>query len=171
MPQLRKGNRSALGAVGTLRSFVSVLREISFDDVREQAEQPPRLLVLAPTADEASRLATLLVGEDVPRSVSSRALDDADARVGAYDAVVVFDPEGTGAVPRLRQRLGTGDDAIPVFPLGGDRIEDERVLASLRAAITNRLPDLGPSFGRHCPAFRAAATKAGLTLRSTITRG
>lgn len=160
MPQLRKGNRSPLGAVGTLRSFVSVLREMSFDDVREQAEQPPRLLVIAPTADEASRLATLLVGEDGPRTVSSRALDDADARAGAYDAVVVFDPEGTGAVSRLRQRLGTGDDVTQVFPLGGDRIDDERAVTSLRAALMNRLPDLAPSFGRHCAAFRAAATKA-----------
>ncbi len=160
MPQPGRANRSPLGAVGTLRSFVSVLREISFDEVREQAEQPPRLLVLAPTADEATRLATALVGAGGPRTVTSRALDDADVRPNAYDAVIVFDPAGTGAVSRLRQRLGTDDDATQVSPLGGDRVDDERAVASLRTAITNRLPDLAPSFGRHCPAFRAPATKA-----------
>ena len=44
------------GALDSMRTMMGVLREVSLDEIREQAETPPRLLIVAATADEARRL-------------------------------------------------------------------------------------------------------------------
>ena len=39
------------GALDSMRTMLGVLREVSLDDIREQAESAPRLLIVGPTAD------------------------------------------------------------------------------------------------------------------------
>jgi hypothetical protein len=52
-----------LGAVDNLRNMVNILREVSFDEVRDDAMRQPSLLVVGPTETEARWFGELLVGE------------------------------------------------------------------------------------------------------------
>lgn len=54
----------AFGAFDGVRGMLSVLREVSLDEIREQAETPPRLLVVGPTAEAARRLGLALTGAE-----------------------------------------------------------------------------------------------------------
>lgn len=160
MPPLRRPSGPGVGSLGTVRTFFSVLREISFDDVRDEAETPPRLLVLAPDVPTARRLGTRLTGPGGELAVMARELNAPLADLGRFDAVVVFDPERTGAASRARERLPAEGAAAPILPLGGNDPEDEAALDRLRSALVGRLLDRTPAFGRAFPAFRAAAAKA-----------
>jgi uncharacterized protein (DUF697 family) len=160
MPSLRRGSGPGIGSLGTIRNFVSVLREISFDDVRDEAETPPRLLVLAPDVPTARRLGLRLTGPTGELAVMARELNAPLAELGRFDAVIVFDPDRTGAVARARDRLPVEGGEAPVLALDGENPEDESALERLRMLLVSRLPDRAPAFGRAFPPFRAAAAKA-----------
>lgn len=160
MPSLRRGSGPGFGSLGTIRNFVSVLREISFDDVRDDAETPPRLLALAPDVATARWLGTRLTGPEGELAVMARELNAPLADLGRFDAVVVFDPERTGAALRARDRLPAEGGQAPVLPFEGADLENEPAIERLRSLLVRRLPDRAPSFGRAFPPFRAAAVKA-----------
>ena len=160
MPSLRRGSGQGIGSLGTIRNFVSVLREISFDDVRDDAETPPRLLALAPDVVTARRLGTRLTGPEGELAVMARELNAPLADLGRFDAVVVFDPERTGAALRARDRLPAEGGQAPVLPYEGADLEDEPAIERLRSLLVRRLPDRAPAFGRAFPPFRTAAAKA-----------
>ncbi len=153
-----KGQR--MGSIGTIRNFMSVLREISFDDVRRDAERTPRLLVLAPDETTAAGIGGRLTGEANANGVTPSRFQGGVADLQRYDLIVVFDPEGTEQVSDLRRRIHTEGGPSPVFGLGGRRPDDSRAMEDLRTQVTTRLPELAPALGRAYPAFRAAATKA-----------
>ena len=160
MPRGGRAIAQRVGPVGTMRTFLSVLREVSFDDVRDEAELEPRLLVLAPDEETARLIGAALVGAENGRAVTARALD---ARLDAperFDAVVVHDPERTGAAARVRERLPMEGGPPPVFAAPGGGADDDAALESLRRTITSRLPDRAPAFGRAFGPFREAATRA-----------
>lgn len=160
MPSLRSGAGKGIGSLGTIRNFVSVLREISFDDVRDEAETPPRLLVLAPDVATARRLGTSLTGAGGELAVMARELNAPLADLGRFDGVVVFDPERTGAAARARDRLPVEGGEAPVLPFDGADLEDESAIERLKSVLVGRLPDRAPAFGRAFPPFRAAAAKS-----------
>jgi hypothetical protein len=80
------------GALDSMRTMMGVLREVSLDDIREQAETPPRLLIVAATADEARRLGLELTGPEVQSATIFRAVDEPIESVGHVDAAIVWDP-------------------------------------------------------------------------------
>ena len=160
MPLLGRATGQRVGSLGTIRSFVSVLRELSFDEVRDEAQTPPRLLVLAPDAATARRLGLALTGPEGETALTVRELNAPLADLGRFDTVVVHDPGHTGAAARARDRLPTEGGPAPVFTFEGDGPEDEAALERLRRLIATRLPDKAPAFGRAFPAFRPAAADA-----------
>jgi len=160
MQALKRSTGQATGVFGTVRNTVNVLREIRFDEIRDEAETPPHLLVLAPDAAQAEDLARLLTGVAHAPTVTARALNDVPRDLGQFDAIVVFDPHHTGVVKDLQKRTPSVGGPAPVFPFRADRVDDEQEAAGLRALIASRLPTRAPAFGRAFPAFRAAAAKA-----------
>ena len=62
MPGPRLSPRGALSTVGTLRNFMSLIREMSFDEEREQAERMPRLLVIASDTEGGRKIGDSLTG-------------------------------------------------------------------------------------------------------------
>lgn len=160
MPAFGRATPQRVGALGALRSFVGVLRELSFDEVREQAETPPRLLVLGPDPALARRLGVALVGPPGELAVVPRGLDATLEEMERYDAVVVHDPAATGAAARLRSRFQVEGGPSPVFAFDGSGPDDAAAVDRLRGVIASRLPDHAPAFGRAFPAFREAAVKA-----------
>lgn len=143
-----------------VRTFVSVLREISFDDVRADAETIPRLLVMAPTVAEARDLGLRLIGNNGDLAITARELSSPPPELERYDAIIVHDPAQLGVARTLRDRqIETGTaQTVHVFD---DRLTStDMALESLRSAIVRAVPDRAPAFGRAFPVFRAAASRA-----------
>lgn len=151
---------SAFGAVGTLRNFMSVLREISFDEVRDEAETLPRLLILAPSIAVARQLGTALVGPEGELAVTAREVLAALPELTPYDAAIVLDPERTGVATRLRERSAATNTPLPVIRFEGAGPSDRSAIDRCRTAIVLGAPDRAPAFGRAFPLFRPAAAKA-----------
>jgi uncharacterized protein (DUF697 family) len=149
-----------MGVFGTFRNFVGVLREVSFDELREQAELVPRVLVVAPDEAAARRLGEALVGGDGAGAVTARGLEAGAGAAGRFDAVVVHDPGRTGALERLRGQVPAEAGPPPVFAFEGTGPEDEKALEALRRLMMDRLPDRAPAFGRAFRPFRDAAVRA-----------
>lgn len=160
MPSLGRPKGQRMGSIGTIRNFISVLREMSFDDVRRDAERLPRILVMAPDAQTASALGMRLTGEANAGGVTTADFRQEPLDLQRFDVVVVYDPEETERVSDLRRRIHTEGGPAPVFGLPGRRPEDEQAIEDLRVKVAARLPDLAPALGRAYPAFRPAAVKA-----------
>jgi len=139
--------------------MMGVLREVSLDEIREQAETPPRLLVVGPTLDEARRLGLELTGPEGQSATGVRAVDEPIESVGQIDAAIVWDPERTGAGSRVAEALRFESPPIQIVRFEGSTPEDLEGIHRLRADILKRNADRAPAFGRAWPVFRAAAAK------------
>lgn len=146
-----------IGPVNNLRHLVSVLREVSFDEVRDEALRVPKLAVVAPSLAEANRLAGDLFGST--DGVSAFDFSTPMTDPGRFDAVVVFDPEGRAEASGLNGRLRS-EGAAPVFRLTGTGADRAARLDALRSEIAKGMPERATAFGRAYPPMRAAAAKA-----------
>ena len=143
----------------TAKGVWNIIRELSLDDIREQAEQPPQLLILSDQTDTAKRIAAALTGLDDPTSVTIRSLEAPSQDASNFDAVVLYDPDGR---PESKQRLDairSAKDSTAAVAFLSDDPNDPRALRIARAAIIKQNPDRGVSFGRHLPGFREMAVK------------
>jgi uncharacterized protein (DUF697 family) len=142
-----------------MRTMLGVLREVSLEEIREQAERPPRLLIVATTADEARRLGLALTGNEGQSATILRAVDEPIDSVGPVDAAVVWDPERTGAGSRVAEALRFESPPVTIVRFEGVSPEDRDAIDRLRADIVKRNAERAPAFGRALPVFRAAAAK------------
>ena len=158
MAGARLSPRGALSTIGTLRNFMSLIREMSFDEERAQAERMPRLLIIAPDAEFGRKIGDALTGTPGSAAVTVWTLDAASRSSEAYDVVIVHDP-GSNAAYRQARNAATSD-GVHVFDTRAEGANDEKWLAPLRQRIASDFPDLAPALGRWFPAFRPAASNA-----------
>lgn len=149
----------AFGAFDGVRGMLSVLREVSLEDIREQAETPPRILVVGPTAEAARRLGLALTGAEGQFSSTYRAANESLDGLGRLDAAVVWDPERSGASSRVSTAVQYDSPPVPVVRFDGASPDDERAIEQLRLDILRRNGDRITGFGRALPIFRHAAAK------------
>lgn len=171
--KLLKRNRSdvktsigVLGAIATTKRMVDIVREISFDDVRNEAMRPPSMLVLAATTDEAERIARLLTGNGDLNGVSVGTLDTEVWTRSQYDAIVVNDLEMSSKSQQYVNAASSSESwepAIALSHLPFGRTEAEHARAHLAANLGDRVV----SFARHFPAFRGIAITAIVNETST----
>lgn len=158
MKVLKKG---PIGAVGTVRSFMNVVKDIDFEEVRDRAERIPRMLVLATTQDLAEQATTQLFGTVDRNGVSTESWNGRESLDATrYDVVIVYDPQGEGLFDRVRRAVGSRRDATNVFFLAKEISDGDDPAAALRSEVMDTLPDLAPSFGRHFEAWQPAAVRA-----------
>src|SRR5215218_1308749 len=105
MPKRRGSVVQRFGALDSMRTMLGVLREVSLDEIREQAETTPRLLIVAASADEAQQLGLAVTGPEGESATIFRSVDELIDSVGRIDAAVVWDPERTGAGSRVPEAL------------------------------------------------------------------
>ncbi len=160
MSSIIRSRAQRLGPLGAVRGFISVLKEMSFDDVRDDAELSPSLIVLAADEKSARQLAQAIVGADSTATIQARTFDDPLTDAKQVDAVVVYDPERTGAFGRARQRFQTESGVAPVFAFEGRAPDDGEAISRLRRLLITRVADRAVAFGRACPALRPHAVKA-----------
>lgn len=144
--------------ISTARGIWNIIRELSLDEIREQAEQPPRMLILSDRADIGNRIAAALAGIEYFGLITIRPLDAPIDDVANFDAVVLYDPEGR---PESKQRLDSirSNKQIAAVAFLSDDPNDPRALRLARASIVRQNPERAISFGRHLPGFREAAVK------------
>src|SRR5688572_9785012 len=142
-----------------MRSMMDVLREVSLDELREQAALAPRLLVVGPSADAARRLAEAIVGADGQFATVVRTVHDPIDPPGRIDAAVVWDSERTGAGSRVAEAVRFESPPPPIVRFEGVDPEDRGAVDRLRTEILKRNPDRAPALGRALPAFRPVAAK------------
>ena len=147
------------GALDSMRTMLGVLREVSLDEIRHQAETTPRLLFVAPTADDAGRLGLAVTGPEGQTATMVRTVDEPIGAVGRLDAAVIWDPERTGAGSRVAEALRFESPPVPIVRFEGSSPADQNAVDRLRADIVKRNPERAPAFGRALPAFRPAAAK------------
>src|SRR5688572_18522771 len=139
------------GALDSMRTMLGVLREVSLDDIREQAETAPRILIVAPAGDEARRLGLAVTGPEGQFATILRAVDEPIDSIGQIDAAVVWDPERTGAGSRVAEALRFESPPVPIVRIEGVGAEDRDALDRLRADILKRNAERAPAFGRALP--------------------
>ncbi len=158
MPKL--GAKSTFGAVSSVRNFMNVVREIDFDDVRDRAEQVPKVLLLSTELDAAREAAGQLFGDQPERYVELRAWADSDKiDFSRYDVVIVTDPGNTALFDRVR-KSGSRSRSENVFFLANGSESDGAPADRLQTELMSAMTELAPSFGRFFPPFRSAAVKA-----------
>ena len=87
----------------TAKGVWSIIRELSLDEIREQAELPPRILVLSNVRGDAERVAANVTGLPYSGYVTFGRLDQPLADIGSFDAAVIFDePTPQTIIDRLR---------------------------------------------------------------------
>lgn len=149
----------AFGAFDGVRGMLNVLREVSLDEIREQAETPPRILIVAPTAEAARRLGLALTGAEGQFSSIYRAGSESLDGVGRLDAAVVWDPGRSGIAARVSTAVQYDSPPVPVVRFEGASPDDEHAVEQLRLDILRRNLERVTGFGRALPAFRHAAAK------------
>jgi len=159
MPSL-KSIGGPLGAVGSMRNFVNVVKEVDFEEIRSRAEHAPNLVVLSESENDAREAAVRLLGERPERYAEVRAAGSSIRLDGhRYDAIVVFDPTHSRLLERTREAVGPTYAAKVYFladSLPGDLVPEEQT----RAEIVATQVDNAPAFGRFFPLFRSVAAKA-----------
>jgi uncharacterized protein (DUF697 family) len=149
-----------MGAVGTVRSFMNVVKDIDFDEVRDRAEQSPRTLLVGADEARAEEAAAQVFGAGAREGVELRTWREGDTVDSSrWDAIIVYDPTGTGVLDKVRKAVGSGSDDV-VFFLAKPQQGGKDPVEALRAEITDTLPALAPSYGRFFESWRAAAVRA-----------
>lgn len=148
-----------IGALDAMRTMMSVLREVSLEDLRQQADTTPRLLIVGPTGDDARRLGEALTGPEGQFTSIYRAVDEPIEQVNRIDMAIVWDPQRTGAGSRIAEALRFESPPVPVVRFDGSGPHAMEAIERLRAEMLKRSPERAPAFGRALPAFRAAAAK------------
>jgi uncharacterized protein (DUF697 family) len=150
-----------MGAVGTVRSFMNVVKDIDFEEVRDRAERVPRMLIVATSDELANEAAEQLFGPVDRGGVSVEAWGDrASLDATRYDVVIVYDPDGEGLFDRVRKATGSRRDSANVFFLAKNISDGQDPANAVRSEIMDTLPDFAPAFGRHYEEWQPAAIRA-----------
>ncbi len=150
-------NKNPIAAVGSIRNFMSIVKEVNFEEIRERAEQAPRILMISTTREEAEEASVAVFGPDPERFVEYRTGE----RVGKFDsmhfdAVIVWDPDHSGLFDQVRKQSSQGR-TDRVFFLASDGLD---AVERLQTEIVMTDPDIAPAFGRWFVPFRPAAVRA-----------
>lgn len=159
--------RLGVPAVGDL---FSVVRQLSFDELRDEATLPPRLLLLGNAVPTLETLRGALVGESGMQFIDLAIVGDALPQLDSYDGIVLVNlspsERNEPTIARLLNGAETAGRTLTCQPppttgqrdiaLPSDLIDD------LRGRIVTRLSHRQLALGRYLPAFRKQAASAAI---------
>jgi len=126
--------------VSSVRELISIVRELSLDELRDAALRIPRIAVIAPTVSEARDTAALVFGSEAPQFIVAQGEDDPWPQ--RADIVLVD--------RRTRPARMVGPEFLVEFT------PDEPVEA-IRSAVVRVGNDMELALGRTFPVLRQAA--------------
>lgn len=159
MPSFKSAG-NALGAVGSIRNFMNVVKEVDFEEIRSRAEQVPGIIVVSEDEEDARSAAIRLFGERPERFVEVKGVSDPIRLDGSrYDIIIVFDPGQSRLLDRVKTAVGA-DHSTKVAFLASHLPDEKNPEEQLRAEIVAAKPELAPGLGRFFPVFRHVAARA-----------
>jgi uncharacterized protein (DUF697 family) len=158
--------RSGIPAVGDL---FSVVRELSFDSLREEAQLPPRLLLVGTEQESITALRDTLAGPSGTSFVDTALVDALPSYLDTYDGIILINlSQADRNRPAIRQLLNAVETAgrtltFQIPPTVGaerDTPIPNELIDDLRSRIVTRLSHRQMAIGRYLPAFRKQAAAA-----------
>jgi uncharacterized protein (DUF697 family) len=141
-----------------VRDFVSVLREISFDDLESEALIAPRLLVIAANQDDSDRVAERLFGTNSDEFVDSRTYDDNGVDPFPYDAIISVGPLPNAIGQQWRKKLRRVSEPFRLVECRHVGDMNDRQLNEIQRRIADCADDRVTAIGRFIPEMRSACT-------------
>ena len=159
---MAKGPKAAgpLGKINQVRSVVSIIKEMSLDEIRDDAERMPRILLLSDDP-AGSNLLEELTGTPSSPSATVEPLDRVPKNLERYDIILVHAPGPTTPFKDIRGRAGLRSDRV--FDVTGTDNPDWA--QRTRQQIVDHATDDLAALGRWLPAFREQA--AGRVINDT----
>jgi len=165
--------RPRVPAVGDL---FSVVRQLSFDELRDEATLPPRLLLLGNEQPTLETLRGALVGESGAQFIDLALVGDALPHLDSYDGIVLVNLSPSERNEPMIARLLNSDETagrtltcqLPPTLGQRDAAIPSELIDDLRGRIVTRLSHRQLALGRYLPAFRKQAASAviGQTARA-----
>lgn len=149
-----------MNSFGTAKNLLNVMKEISFDEIREEAELPPRMLVTADHSDDGEAVAQNLSGESRTPYITVKPLDTPVDVFNDYEAVVVFDPDLSPDTRERIDKFSGSKNSLPVVTFRSFDPHDTEAARDVRSRLISQLPSRAPAFGRYLPGFRTQTVKA-----------
>lgn len=151
---------NVLGAFGTVRNFMNIVKEVDFDAVRGRAETPPSVLVCASDESAASSFVHQVFGQDAERRVDTRTQWFGDIDGSKYDIVVVVDTGSEDLAGQVRKAIGPDHVRKVLVPRVGTDSLTSKEITQAQDAIVALNSELAPALGRHFPLLQMPAVKA-----------
>ena len=168
-------SRLRLGVPGVGDLF-SVIRQLSFEELRDEATLPPRLLLIGNDRPTLETLRGALVGESGAQFIELALVGEALPHLDSYDGIVLVNLSPSERNEPTIARLLKSDETagrtltcqLPPAPGQGDAAIPDELIDDLRGRIVTRLAHRQLALGRYLPAFRkqAAAAAIGQTARA-----
>jgi len=158
--------RAGVPAVGDL---FSVVRELSFDALREEAQLPPRLLLVGTEQESITALRDTLVGPGGASFVDTALVENLPNYLDTYDGIILINlSQADRNRPAIRQLLNAVETAgrtltfqlPPTVGAERDQPIPNELIDDLRSRIVTRLAHRQMAIGRYLPAFRKQAAAA-----------
>ncbi|MCO5222636.1 MAG: hypothetical protein M9947_13820 [Thermomicrobiales bacterium] len=143
----------------TAKGIWNIIRELSLDDIRDEALSMPRVLILSNDRDMGERIAANVTGLEFSEFASIRRLDETGLPIEGFDAVVIYDPDATPESKAILDRLRASDAKVGAAAFMSSNPGDQVALRRLRARILTQNPDRAVALGRYLPGFREAAIR------------
>lgn len=166
--------RSGVPAVGDL---FKVVRELSFDTLRDEAQLPPRLLLVGSEQPLLDTVREQLAGVSGANFIDTSLVTELPNYLDTYDGIILVNlnqaERNSTAIRQLLNGVETGGRTLtfqlpPAVGPSGDAVVSAELVDDLRGRIVTRLAHRQLALGRYLPGFRkqAAAAIIGQTSRA-----
>lgn len=177
---MANGNRALArvrSGVPNITELFGIVKELSFDELRDEAQLPPRLLLLGADLSRLAELREQLGGAEAASYIDTATFEHLPSFLEAYDGIVLVN-----ATPADRDRpqiraLLTGEETAGRTltlqtppgngPDGHDAASPETI-ANLRERLITRLAHRQLALGRYLPPFRAPAAQAVINATARV---
>lgn len=151
-----------------VRDFVSVLREISFDELESEARIAPRLLVISTNHADSTSLAERLFGAESSEFVDARAFSDSELDPYHYDTIVTLGPLDASIGRDWRDQLRRVKEPLRLVEVGHAGDVSDRDLESIRRRIADCADDRAIAIGRYIPLMKRACAHQVISETATV---
>jgi uncharacterized protein (DUF697 family) len=141
-----------------IRDFVGIIRELSFSEIRHEAMIPPRILLVAPSDDEAEEWRSTIFGDDAVPFVETVTPDTADVDPLSYDALVSIGPLRPELARRWSEQFRRANEEMRLVEVQQHQSVEPHSLNTLRRVLCDLCRDRSVSFGRYMSVMREPAT-------------
>ena len=151
-----------------IRDFVSVIREISFDDLEAEAMIAPRILVISNDRDVANVLSREVFGTESDEFIDVRSYEDAGIDPLHYDVIVSFGPLDPRVAREWRELYRRVKEPMRLVEHLQRQLTGEKDLESLRHRISDCADDRVIAIGRYISAMKSACAQQVISETSTV---